>query len=478
MTDGGTRSGSSTLAAVGTRPPLYRDATVLRWVAQVATLVLVLFAIWFLVTEAGDSLRASSVSIDFGFIGEHIGIKVGDGIDQNPDTGGRALWVGMVNTLRLASAGIVLATILGVLVGLARLSSNWPLKRMSSVYVELLRNIPLLVQILLWDAILNTLGGVDHGMGPISGWLHLSNKGMSVPRVFISDGFYQWIVIVIVGGVVARYIYKNLNRQREMTGGQNYAGLWAAAVVTAFAAIGWFAHPALGFLGSVFSTLSDVVGAIPQAAVQIAAVVAAIAIVVWWIRRFLASHRTPAGLTRLTDDDWFRMIFAVIMAAAVVFIIVVVWPGLSSWVVNSGSDGLGVLADKFGNGRTGAPIDAMRPDIVQPGNFPNYGPAGLTLPKGLAAVYFGVVFLHIGLHCRDRARGHLGCTQRAKRSSRRCGAAPLNGTASGDSPAGVPSDPPAAGQPVPQPDEEHHACYRSRLQRPRADRPNRLQPNR
>ena len=382
----------ASLSTLGTRPPFYRDATVVRWIAQVGTLILVLAALWFLATEAGDSLRARGANIDFDFISDHIGIKVGWGIDTNPDSGGRALWVGMVNTIRMAAAGIALASVVGVLVGLARLSSNWPLRRLAGVYVEALRNIPLLVQILVYAAVLASLPNVSFDMGPISGWVHLSNKGLSIPRVFVADGFYQWAVVVLIGGVIARVVFKRLAAKREQTGTQTNAGAWATGIVAAFAIVGWWVHPVFGWLGSIFGGLSDAVGSIPQGAVQLVAALVAAGVAVWWIRRFLAQHRTPAGLTRLTDDDWFRMIFAAVAAVIVVLFVAVLWPGLSSWVVNSSSDGLGVLADKFGNGRTGPPIDAMRPDIVQPGNFPNYGPAGLNLPIGFAAVYFGVVF--------------------------------------------------------------------------------------
>ena len=392
MSDPRATASDESLRTLGSRPPFYRDATVVRWIAQVGALAIVLGALWFLAAEAGDSLRASGAQIDFDFISDHIGIKVSSGIDTSPDTGGRALFVGMVNTIRMAAAGIALASVIGVLVGLARLSPNWPVRRLAGMYVEGLRNIPLLVQILLYAAILTALPNVTFGMGPIPGWVHLSNKGLSVPRVFVADGFYQWAVILLIGAVVAHFVFRRLAAKREMTGAQTQAGAWATGTIAAFAIVGWFIHPIFGWLGSPIRGLSDAVGNIPQGVVQLAAAVIAAAVAVWRIRRFLASRRTPAGLTRLTDDDWFRMIFAAVMAGIVVLLFAVLWPGLSSWIVNSSSDGLGALADKFGNGRTGQPIDALRPDIVQPANFANYGPKGLNLPTGFAAVYFGVVF--------------------------------------------------------------------------------------
>ena len=142
------------------RPPLYRDVTVVKWVVQIAALALTLGALWFLADQAGDNLRASNVPTDYDFLSVNPGIDLSSGIDTDPDTGGRALWVGMVNTLRMAVAGIFVATILGVIVGLARLSNNWLLQKIGTVFVETLRNVPLLVQILFYGAVFASLDRV------------------------------------------------------------------------------------------------------------------------------------------------------------------------------------------------------------------------------------------------------------------------------------------------------------------------------
>ena len=68
-----------------------------------------------------------------------------------------------------------------------------------------------------------------------------------------------------------------------------------------------------------------------------------------------------------------------------------VWPGLSSWIINSSSDLFAVLENKFGNGRTGGPFGVDRPEVIKPGKFEKYGPSGLTMSIGFAAVFFGVV---------------------------------------------------------------------------------------
>ena len=148
----------ATLAATQSqRPPFYRDATVVKWLAQVLALLLVLFAMYFLATQASNNLEARDIDTGYGFLGIDPGSKVSSGIDTDPNTGGRALWVGMVNTLRLSIGGILVATVLGVLVGVGRLSSNWIVKRISSVFIETLRNIPLVVQIILIFVVIASL---------------------------------------------------------------------------------------------------------------------------------------------------------------------------------------------------------------------------------------------------------------------------------------------------------------------------------
>ena len=382
----------ATLAATQSqRPPFYRDATVVKWLAQVLALLLVLFAMYFLATQARNSLDAKDIDTGYEFLGIDLGSKVSSGIDTDPDTSGRALWVGMVNTLRLSIGGILVATMLGVLVGVGRLSSNWIVNRISSVFIETLRNIPLVVQIILIFVVIASLPRVAATGEPIHGWLHMSDKGVSIPRVFLGDGFYQWMVFVLIGAAVAWFVMRARVRLHDATGRDTYPVLSFVAVVGGFGLVGWFLHPVFGWVGGIFDFIAAAIDSLTQGIVQAVISVLAVAAAVLWIRRFLARRRTPAGLMQLSDDDYFRIIFAAAGAVIVILFMTVGWPGLSSWLINSGRDLFEVLGDKFGDGRTGQPLDAKRPDIEQVDNFPNYGPAGLNLTQGLAAVYFGVV---------------------------------------------------------------------------------------
>ena len=382
----------ATLAATQSqRPPFYRDVTVVKWLAQVFTLLLVVFALFFLTTQALENLNRQGIEIKYDFLSIGLGSDLREGIDTDPDTAGRALWAGAVNTLRIAAGGIVAATILGVLIGVGRLSSNWIVSRMCSVFIETVRNIPLLVQIVFIWALVATFPDVELDQGPINGLLHVSNKGVSVPRVHIDDGFYQWLIFIAAGWLVGSFVRRRQERRHDATGRDTYPVLSFLAVLAVFGAVGWVAHPIFGWVGAIFDFIGDGFSSLTPVIVQVVLSLAALAAAAWWIRRFLARLRTPAGLMKLTDDDKFRIIFAGVGALAVIAFVLVGWPGLSSWIINSGTDLLGVIADKFGDGRTGRPIDIKAPDVEQVGNFPNPGPAGLNLTQGGAAVFFGVV---------------------------------------------------------------------------------------
>ena len=157
------------------------------------------------------------------------------------------------------------------------------------------------------------------------------------------------------------------------------------------AAIAWVINPIMAFLGPIFGAIEDAWGAVPQGAMQLLLCVIAVVGVITWIRKFLDSKRSPAGLAKLTDDDWFRMIFSAFFGVVAVFVVVRGWPGLSSWIINSGSDFWGVLGDKFGDGRGAKPLDAMRPTLTE-GRFVNFGDTGLTLTVFYASIFLGLVF--------------------------------------------------------------------------------------
>ncbi len=242
------------LANQHSRPPLWRDAAVIKWLVQIAVFVVVVGALWFLANVAGTNLADKGFEVNYDFLEGPANIQLGEGIDTVPDTAGRAVWSGMANTLRIAGAGILVSTILGVLVGLARLSSNWLANKVGSVFVETLRNIPVLVQIILWFAIISSLGALTNAeseageSGPIPGWLYISQKGLSIPRIFYADGFYQFMALLLLLCIPIWFINGSLKAKRDREGGESIAGRVTFGLFLLAAAVAWFANPIMAFL--------------------------------------------------------------------------------------------------------------------------------------------------------------------------------------------------------------------------------------
>ncbi len=411
------------------RPPIWRDVAVLKWIIQIATFVLVVTVFWVLADVAATNLSDKGFNVNYDWIDGPANIQLGEGIDTVPSSAGRALWVGMVNTLRIASVGIVVATILGVLVGLARLSHNWLANKAGSIFVETLRNIPVLVQIILWFAIIGSLGALRNAdsplgeSGPIPGWLYVSQKGISLPRVFFADGFYQFLALMAVFGVGIHFVRRALIAKRDREGGRSLAGPVALGLTIVALIIAWFGNGIMSFLGDVFAALADAWGAIPQPVMQLVLTAIAVLAAADFIRRFLNSRRTPAGLAKLTDDDYFRLVFAGVLALLATFVIWVVWPGLSSWIINSGARLIRTSRrqvrwrQRYSPAGRHAPDHRDRPIQQLRGNRPDD-------VGELRRPVLRVGLLHRRLHRRDRSRRCDGGAQGTDRSGRRSGAQP------------------------------------------------------
>ena len=105
-----------------------------------------------IVGNAIDNLARQNIASGFDFLGRTSGFDISQSLIAyaNTSTYGRAFWIGLLNTLLVSGLGIVLATLIGVIVGLARLSSNWLIARLATLYVEIVRNVPLLLQLFVW----------------------------------------------------------------------------------------------------------------------------------------------------------------------------------------------------------------------------------------------------------------------------------------------------------------------------------------
>ena len=143
-----------------------------------------MFVAWFLISNTMANLEERRIASGFGFLGREAGFEIGESAFLRYDASDsylRALVVGLTNTLAVALIGIVLATILGTFIGLFRLSKNFLLRTLSAAYVEFIRNVPLLVQLFFWYAVITEgMPGPREALSPLPG-VFLSNRGLFFP---------------------------------------------------------------------------------------------------------------------------------------------------------------------------------------------------------------------------------------------------------------------------------------------------------
>src|SRR5438105_4433849 len=176
---------------------------------QIVVVAIVVAIIAWLWSNTVHNLNVRRISTGFAFLGREAGMPIADTwLPYSPkDTYLRAFIVGIANTLRVAVIGIVLATVVGTLVGIARLSANWLLSRLAAVYVEALRDIPLLLQLLFWYVLMQGLPTAKLAWKPIEG-VYLSNRGLILPSIPL-ESENLWVLLVAAIGLVATYFIRN-----------------------------------------------------------------------------------------------------------------------------------------------------------------------------------------------------------------------------------------------------------------------------
>ncbi len=195
---------------------------------QAAIVVLIIGLAYGAALDAAQNLARAHIASGFGFWNNTAGFDISQTlIAYSPSTStfGRAFWVGLLNTLLVAAIGIVLATLLGFVVGLARLSKNWLVATLAGGYVELIRNVPLLLQLLFWyNAVLKSLPEL-RGSVTFPGGAVLNNRGLFLPRPELEPNFAA-VTIALLAGIVGAIAFRAFaNRRRDRTG-EELPTLW------------------------------------------------------------------------------------------------------------------------------------------------------------------------------------------------------------------------------------------------------------
>ena len=201
-------------------------------VYQVVTLVVIIAAVWYAWNNVVQNLARANMTAGFGFLNSRAGFDVAQSlIDYSSDsTYFRALQVGLINTLVVAAAGIVTATIVGLLVGIGRLSHNWLIARLCTVYVEIFRNIPPLLVIFFWYlgvlALLPSIRTIfQHVKDNPDAIFFVSNRGIYMPAPVLGEGF-GIVFAAFVIGIVAAIAFTVWANARQRATGQRPPVLW------------------------------------------------------------------------------------------------------------------------------------------------------------------------------------------------------------------------------------------------------------
>ena len=177
--------------------------------------------IYLLVQQTAANLDKRGISSGFDFLSMSAGYDISIRLIPftSEDTHLRAYFVGLLNTLMIAVCGCFLATILGFVVGVIRLSSNWLFRNIAYVYVEFTRNVPVLLQIVLYYSILLHLPKIKQAIVLFEGF-YLTNRGLYSPLPIIKEGFSIVLASFILAIILSIFIKKNLKRKQEQTGKQ------------------------------------------------------------------------------------------------------------------------------------------------------------------------------------------------------------------------------------------------------------------
>jgi len=209
--------------AVRQTVPFWNDPKKRAILYQIATLCLVGLLGYYLFTNTVTNLQRQNIASGFSFLQKESAFEVGESLIpySAADTYGRALLVGALNTLKVAFIGIVITLILGTIIGVARLSSNWLVARLAAVYIEVMQDIPILLQLFFWYALFyETLPSPGQAICPGAG-IYLCNRGVAftIPEAHPA---HKYMLLAFVAGCVIVYLLRRWAKERQALTGKYF----------------------------------------------------------------------------------------------------------------------------------------------------------------------------------------------------------------------------------------------------------------
>ena len=298
----------------------FRNVVFLKWLSQIVFLVGFISIVLRYLGNASTNFASTNIAFSWDFLGETPGVSIAEGMYTLPVSGLQMLQVGMLNMLRITVTGIFAATILGTMLGIARLSKNYIVEKSATGILEIVRNVPLLVQILFFQALILTLPRLEVSeIGTYT--IHASAKGIAFPWPNREPNAILFMVYFILVLYIANQIFKWRVRTLEKEGRETYPTLWAVISFVVLIIVGWYGgFRVVGIIGLIAGYLSMGLESVPGIFYQI--LFSAITVFIGFrvTKRFIDSKKSEEAQGIYSDDDYFKIIFNVAIVVLLVFL--------------------------------------------------------------------------------------------------------------------------------------------------------------
>lgn len=298
----------------------FRNVVFLKWSFQIIFLFGILSIIWNYIENAIVNLANTNIAFSWGWLGETPGVSVAEGLYTLPNSGLQMIQTGMINMFRITVTGIFAATVLGTFLGIARLSSNYIVEKSSTGLLEVVRNVPLLVQIYFFQAFVLSFPRLE--VFETGEYLfHVSAKGIAFPWFNRGPNSYLLMVYALFVLYVANKIYKWRVDLLEREGRDTKPFLWSIGILVALLVLGWYGgFRAAGVVGFLAAYISIGLELVPAIVYQVLISSVAIYIGFKTTKRFIDSKKSEEAQGIYSDDDYFKIILNVVVVLLVVLI--------------------------------------------------------------------------------------------------------------------------------------------------------------
>ncbi len=235
--------------------PLWRHTRIIQWVLQVVSgILVVVLVVWFFANISG-AIRDRDIPYGFSFLSREYQTPIGQHFlpYESSDSFLYAFVVATTNTIVVSIVGVILATALGIFIGVSRMSSNWLVSKAALVYIEFFRNVPLLVQLFFWFYIVLALPTIQEEY-VIADVVHINNRGVSMPWPDPVSAGAAWLfpVVLVVAALAGVAVHRAMERRETLTGAASYPMVLGVGSAVLLVAIGWVALT-IAFGGAPFT---------------------------------------------------------------------------------------------------------------------------------------------------------------------------------------------------------------------------------